>query len=48
MSSQPQSPGENRLRASDADRDQTVELLASAAAEGRLTLEEYWSAADRR
>jgi hypothetical protein len=30
MSSQPQSPGENRLRASDADRDQTVELLASA------------------
>jgi hypothetical protein len=41
MSSQPQSPGENRLRASDADRDQTVELLASAAAEGRLTLEEY-------
>lgn len=33
-------PGE-RLRASDADRERTVEDLASAAAEGRLTLEEY-------
>jgi hypothetical protein len=30
-----------RLRASDTDRDRTVEALASAAAEGRLTLEEY-------
>jgi Domain of unknown function (DUF1707) len=29
------------LRASDAERDRTVEALATAAAEGRLTLEEY-------
>lgn len=29
------------LRASDADRDQTLEALASASAEGRLSLEEY-------
>ncbi len=29
------------LRASDADRDRTVEALATASAEGRLTLEEY-------
>jgi hypothetical protein len=29
------------VRASDADRDQTVEALATASAEGRLTLEEY-------
>lgn len=29
------------LRASDADRDGTVERLASAVADGRLTLEEY-------
>jgi hypothetical protein len=29
------------MRASDADRDQAVESLASASAEGRLTLEEY-------
>ncbi len=29
------------LRASDAERDRAVESLASAAAEGRLTLEEY-------
>jgi Domain of unknown function (DUF1707)/Cell wall-active antibiotics response 4TMS YvqF len=29
------------LRASDADRDQTVEALAAASAAGRLTLEEY-------
>lgn len=29
------------LRASDADRDATVELLARAASDGRLTLEEY-------
>ncbi|HEY0934992.1 MAG TPA: DUF1707 domain-containing protein [Trebonia sp.] len=31
----------SRMRASDAERDQAVESLASAAAEGRLTLEEY-------
>jgi hypothetical protein len=29
------------LRASDSDRDRAVEALASAAGEGRLTLEEY-------
>jgi hypothetical protein len=34
-------PPEHRLRASDADRDQAIESLASAAAQGRLTLEEY-------
>ena len=31
----------DRMRASDAERDQAVETLACAAAEGRLTLEEY-------
>jgi hypothetical protein len=34
-------PGSSVVRASDADRDQTVEALAAASAEGRLTLEEY-------
>lgn len=29
------------VRASDADRDQALEVLATASAEGRLTLEEY-------
>jgi Domain of unknown function (DUF1707)/Cell wall-active antibiotics response 4TMS YvqF len=33
--------GGSALRASDADRDRTVEALATASAEGRLTLEEY-------
>lgn len=33
--------GGSPLRASDADRDRTVEALAVASAEGRLTLEEY-------
>jgi hypothetical protein len=33
--------GGGSLRASDADRDRTVEALATASAEGRLTLEEY-------
>jgi hypothetical protein len=33
--------GGSPLRASDADRDRTVEALATASAEGRLTLEEY-------
>jgi hypothetical protein len=33
--------GGSSLRASDADRDRTVEALATASAEGRLTLEEY-------
>jgi Domain of unknown function (DUF1707)/Cell wall-active antibiotics response 4TMS YvqF len=34
-------PGGSLVRASDADRDRTVEALAAASAEGRLTLEEY-------
>ncbi len=34
-------PGSSVIRASDADRDRAVEALASASAEGRLTLEEY-------
>jgi hypothetical protein len=34
-------PGGSVVRASDADRDRTVEVLAAASAEGRLTLEEY-------
>ena len=34
-------PGGGLVRASDADRDQTVEALAAASAEGRLSLEEY-------
>ena len=34
-------PSGSRIRASDADRDQTVETLAAANAEGRLSLEEY-------
>src|SRR6202012_1116130 len=38
--SAPRSPAV-ALRASDAERDRAVESLASAAAEGRLTLEEY-------
>lgn len=37
MSIQP----ESQLRASDAERDRAIEILASAAADGRLTLEEY-------
>jgi len=34
-------PGTGLVRASDADRDRTVEALATASAEGRLTLDEY-------
>jgi hypothetical protein len=41
MSGPVRMPREDRLRASDADRDQVIDLLAQAAAEGRLTLEEY-------
>jgi hypothetical protein len=36
-----QSGGDSTLRASDADRDRTIESLATANAEGRLSLEEY-------
>jgi hypothetical protein len=35
------------LRASDHDREQTLELLSAAASDGRLTLEEYSTRADR-
>jgi hypothetical protein len=34
-------PGNSVVRASDADRDRTVDALAAANAEGRLSLEEY-------
>jgi hypothetical protein len=34
-------PGDPRLRASDADRDRTVELLREHHAVGRITAEEY-------
>jgi hypothetical protein len=33
--------GRSLLRASDAERNQTIEVLAAACAEGRLSLEEY-------
>jgi hypothetical protein len=39
-------PGGIPVRASDADRDRTVEALAAASAEGRLTLEEYSQRSD--
>jgi uncharacterized protein DUF1707/cell wall-active antibiotic response 4TMS protein YvqF len=38
--------GNNSLRASDADREQTLEALAAASAEGRLSLEEYSQRSD--
>ena len=37
----PSEVGDDPTRASDADRDRTVEALAAASAEGRLTLAEY-------
>jgi hypothetical protein len=41
MNETSQLPREDRLRAADADRDRAIEVLAGAAAEGRLTQEEY-------
>lgn len=41
MNETSQLPHEDRLRAADADRDRAIEVLAGAAAEGRLTQEEY-------
>ncbi len=38
--------GNRPLRASDADREQTLEALAAASAEGRLSLEEYSQRSD--
>jgi hypothetical protein len=35
------------VRASDSDREQALELLSAAASDGRLTLEEYSTRADR-
>lgn len=37
----------HELRASDADRERTVDLLREAAADGRLTLEEHHERVDR-
>lgn len=39
-------PGTSLVRASDADRDRTVDALAAANAEGRLSLEEYSQRSD--
>jgi Domain of unknown function (DUF1707)/Cell wall-active antibiotics response 4TMS YvqF len=39
--SRPPEPGYSLVRASDADRDATIEALAAASAEGRLSLDEY-------
>ena len=41
LDSEREQGGNSLERASDVDRDQTVEALAAASAEGRLTLEEY-------
>lgn len=46
MSGRGPGAGEDALRASDAERDRVVEVLADAAAEGRLTLEEYSARSD--
>jgi hypothetical protein len=43
----PARPAPRDLRASDADRDAVFELLSSAAADGRLTLEEHSERAER-
>jgi Domain of unknown function (DUF1707) len=44
--SKPAEPGDSLVRASDADRDRVVAVLAAASAEGRLTLEEYSERSD--
>jgi Domain of unknown function (DUF1707)/Cell wall-active antibiotics response 4TMS YvqF len=41
LDSQHEQHGGSQVRASDADRDQIIEALAAASAEGRLSLEEY-------
>lgn len=41
LDSEHQQHGGSQVRASDAERDQIVEALAAASAEGRLSLEEY-------
>jgi hypothetical protein len=40
-------PGQARLRASDADREQVLELLKTAFTEGRLTKEDYEARVER-
>jgi hypothetical protein len=40
-------PGDPRIRASDADRDKTAQLLREHHAEGRLTAEEFDERLDR-
>jgi Domain of unknown function (DUF1707)/Cell wall-active antibiotics response 4TMS YvqF len=40
-SDEPGQPVASQVRASDTERNQTIEVLAAAAAEGRLSLEEY-------
>ncbi|HMH92329.1 MAG TPA: DUF1707 domain-containing protein [Streptosporangiaceae bacterium] len=47
MASRPARPAPRDLRCSDADRDAVFELLSSAAADGRLTLEEHAGRAER-
>lgn len=44
--SMPAEPGDSLVRASDADRDRVVGVLAAASAEGRLTLDEYSERSD--
>ncbi len=39
-------PAGNSMRASDADRDRAIEILATASAEGRLSPEEYAERSD--
>jgi len=39
-------PAGNPMRASDADRDRTIEVLATASAEGRLSPDEYSERSD--
>jgi uncharacterized protein DUF1707/cell wall-active antibiotic response 4TMS protein YvqF len=46
LDSEDERPGSSPLRASDADREQTLEALAAASAEGRLSLEEYSQRSD--
>jgi hypothetical protein len=40
-SDEPDQPVASQVRASDAERNQTIEVLAAACAEGRLSLKEY-------
>lgn len=47
MESEGERPAAIDLRASDQDRNVAIEVLAAAAADGRLTLDEYAQRADR-